>query len=126
MRATLALVALLAGCSLEHEVSRVSVAGTHLALVVVQDEKRMFRYRVLAGDEPVSAERLFSGPCSEPLPDAVVTQESELVRISWAVRCQGQGLFVEFDLRRGQIRRDSNDADAPPVIQAHRQQGTSR
>lgn len=120
MRKTLALVALLAGCSLEREVSRVSVPGTELTLVVVQDEKQMFRYRVLAGDQPVSAERLFSGPCSEPLPDAVVTQESEMVRISWPVRCQRQGLFVEFDVRRGQIRRDSNHADAPLVIQAHR------
>src|SRR5882724_11504587 len=120
MRKTLTLIALLTACSLEHEVSRVSVPGTDLTLVVVQDEKKMFRYRVVANDERVSEDRLFSGPCSERLPDAVVTRESDLVRISWPVRCQGQGLFVEFDLRRAQIRRDSNIADAPPIIQAHR------
>jgi hypothetical protein len=106
-------------CSLEHEVSRVPVPGTDLTLVITQDEKRMFSYEVFSGEEAVSDRRLFSEYCSEPLPPAEITQQPGTVKISWQVKCQ-EGLFIEFDLGRVQLRRDSNLSGAPPTIRSRR------
>lgn len=110
-----ATIILLCACSLTEEVARVAIPGTTLTVVVVQDEKRMYRYQIFEDGAAVSGERLFSGYSAGPLPQPVIAESNGLVRISWPKK--DQELFLEFDRRAGQIVRDSNLADHPPTIE---------
>jgi hypothetical protein len=105
----------LASCSLEKEVSRVAVPGTNLTIVLSEDEKGMYRYRVLSHGVPVSDERLL-GPHydsgSHPAP--VVSVSQGFVTISWPSTHTTH--YVTVDVARRQIVQDSNAADAPPKI----------
>jgi hypothetical protein len=117
LRAILLVIALLlCACSLTKEVARVAIPQTSLMIVVVQDEKKMYRYRVFRNGVPVSAERVFSGYSSSPLAPAAIAESAGVVKISWAK--QDGDIFLEFDRRRGLIVRDSNMSDHPPVIEA--------
>ena len=76
------LVLLLGGCSLTHEVARVAVAETPFTLVILEDEKQLLRYRVYAGNTPVSDERLVGGHCGkEGLPNPDISKGLSVVRI---------------------------------------------
>lgn len=107
---------LVSACSPAKEVARVPIPGTRLEIVVVQDEKKMHRYRVFRNGVPVSEERVFSGYSSYQLMPAAIAESAGVVKISWA-RQDGE-IFLEFDRQRGQIVRDSNMSDHPPVIEA--------
>jgi hypothetical protein len=94
------------------------VPGTNLTLVVNQDFKYMFHYQISAHGRPVSDWRAFGSPCAKGVSTADIIQQPGIVRISWKDKCQNS-LFVEFDIQRGQIVRDSNLADSPPAIRPH-------
>ena len=117
LRTFLLVIALLvSACSAVKEVARAAIPGTSLEIVVVQDDKKMYRYRVFRNGVPVSEERIFSGYSSYPLMPAAIAESAGVVKMSWAK--QDGEIFLEFDRQRGQIVRDSNMSDHPPVIEA--------
>jgi hypothetical protein len=107
---------LVSACSPAKEVARVAIPGTPLEIVVVQDDKKMYHYRILQNGVPVSEERVFSGYSSYQLMPAAIAESAGVVKISWAK--QDGEIFLEFDRQKGQIVRDSNMSDHPPVIEA--------
>ena len=111
------LVALiLASCTLEHKVSRVQLPGTALAVVVVEDEKSLYRYRIYPKGEPADG-RIFGErrgrDRGSPLPTPVVTRMGDIVSITWP----GLYLNIQIDVVHGLVVKDSNDAETPPKFQ---------
>jgi hypothetical protein len=107
---------LVSACSPAKEVARVAIPETPLEIVVVQDDKKMYRYRIFQNGVPVSEERVFSGYSSYQLMPAAIAESAGVVKIFWAK--QDGEIFLEFDRQRGQIVRDSNMSAHPPVIEA--------
>jgi hypothetical protein len=113
----LAAVVMLCACSpLEREVSRVPIPETALSVVVVRDERGLYRYGVLENGSPVSKERIFGGSAADAPLEPKVSESGTLVRISWS---QGglEVAFLEFDRTTGQLVADSNLTDRPPRIE---------
>jgi hypothetical protein len=84
------MLLLLTACTLEHEVSRVVVPNTALTIVVVEDEKSLYRYRVYDGGKITadSADGIIFGhrqglERNELLPIPVVTEAGGLATIIW-------------------------------------------
>jgi hypothetical protein len=120
----LAAVAMLCACSpLEQEVSRVPIPETALSVVVVRDEKGLYRYRVFENGSPVSKQRIFGGSAADAPVRPKVSEADSLVKISWSQ----EGLevaFLEFDRRTGQLVVDSNLTDRPPPIERENRERT--
>jgi hypothetical protein len=113
----LAAIVMLCACSpLEREVSRVSIPETVLAVVVVRDEKGLYRYRVFESSSPVSKQRVFGGSATDAPLQPRVTETGGLVRVSWSQEGR-EVAFLEFDRRTGQLVVDSNLTDRPPPIE---------
>jgi hypothetical protein len=97
-------------CSLEHEVSRVAVPETGLTVVVVEDEKSLYRYRIEPGDGS-NGNRIFGTRAAQrdrgaPLPPPVITRSGDVVVINWP----GTSLQVRIDVVRRVVVEDSNQA----------------
>jgi hypothetical protein len=117
--AVLAAVMILCACSpTVEEMSRVAIPNTALSVVVAQDEKGLYRYRVLDNGISVTADRILGGSGTRAPLQPRLTETGSLVRISWS---QGglEVAFLEFDSVTGQIARDSNLTDHPPQIEGH-------
>ena len=98
---------ILASCSLEHEVSRVALPDTGLTVVVFEDEKSLYRYRIYP-KEKSSDGRIF-GQRQEvdrdtPLPAPVVTRNGNVATIHWP----GTSLWLRIDVARAETVDDSN------------------
>jgi hypothetical protein len=115
---------MLCACSpTESEMSRVAIPETALSVVVVQDEKGLYRYRVFEDSIPVTEDRIFGGSSTRTPVQPVLTEMDVLVRISWSQ--EGfEVAFLVFDKATGQIAQDSNLTDRPPSIQ--RQEKSAR
>lgn len=118
MRSTKSISALvgllLAACSSAHEVSRVVVPGTSLTIVLYQDEKMMYSYRLYSGSEPVSDERLLGPHHNATTPTAVVSYEPDVVTTTWPGKHTSH--FVKIDIKHLSVVEDSNESDTPPAI----------
>jgi hypothetical protein len=115
--AVFAAVVVLCACSpTAEEISRVAIPDTTLSVVVAQDEKGLYRYRVLENGVSVTTDRIFGGSGTRASLQPRLTETGGLVRISWS---QGslEVAFLEFDRETGQIARDSNLTDRPPEIE---------
>jgi hypothetical protein len=111
-----AAAVMLCACSpTESEVSRVAIPETALSVVVVQDEKRLYRYRFFEDSAPVTEDRIFGGSSTRTPVQPVLTETDGLVRISWSQ--EGfEVAFLVFDKATGQIAQDSNLTGRPPSI----------
>jgi hypothetical protein len=112
---TFLVALLLSACSLTTEEARVAIPGTSLTVVVLKDEKNMFRYQIFENGTAVSKQRVFGGYSSYSLSNPTLVESGSVVRISFQ-KPEGE-IFLEFDRLAGQIVRDSNEADHPPVIE---------
>jgi|SRR5688572_4062416 hypothetical protein len=115
--AVVAAVVVLCACSpTGEEISRVAIPDTALSVAVAQDEKGLYRYRVIENGASVTPDRIFGGSGVRAPLQPRLTDTGSLVRISWL---QGslEVAFLEFDRATGQIARDSNVTGAPPKIE---------
>jgi hypothetical protein len=96
---------ILASCSLEHELSRVALPDTGLTVVVSEDEKSLYRYRICP-QEKSSDGRILGHrqgvTRDSPLPTPVVTRSSDLA----TVYRPGTNLHVRIDVVRGVVVDD--------------------
>jgi hypothetical protein len=99
-----------AGCALVKEKSRVAVPGSNLTVVLGEDEKRMYRYWVLADGRRVSDE-VFLGPHdTDSSVKAVIARQGNVVTLTWRGSLSAQ--FVEIDVANCRVVGHSND-DVP-------------
>jgi hypothetical protein len=92
---------LLAACTLEHEVLRVAIPNTGIAVVVVEDEKSLYRYRIYGGSA-VNADGIIFGhrqgrDRDTPLSTPVVAKTGDVATIAWP----GTKLQLHIDVTRG-------------------------
>jgi hypothetical protein len=101
---------IVSSCSLEHEVSRVAIPNTGLTVVVVEDEKSLYRYRIELPDKS-SDGRIFGTRAGQrakdvPLPTPIITRSGDVVTIDWPET----SLRVRIDVVRNAVVEDSNQA----------------
>jgi hypothetical protein len=110
LKSTFLVALLLAACSLEHEVSRVTIPNTGLTVVVVEDEKSLYRYRIYGSGKTSSEGRIFgerSGRARDAsLPTPVVSRAGDIASVIWP----GTSLQIQIDVPRGVAVNDSNQA----------------
>jgi hypothetical protein len=99
----------LASCSMEHEVSRVALPDTGLTVVVTEDEKSLYRFRIYPQDK--SSDGRIIGvrqgiARDAPLPTPIITRSGDVATIYWP----GTNLRVRIDVVRGQVIDDSNQS----------------
>jgi hypothetical protein len=95
------VMVLLAACTLEHEVSRVVIPNSGIIVVVVEDEKSLYRYRIYGGSA-VNADGIIfghrqGGGRDAPLPAPVVAKTGDVATIAWP----GTNLQLRVDVARG-------------------------
>ena len=121
----LTAVVMLCACSpAEREMSRVAIPETALSVVVVQDEKGLYRYRVFEKGAPVTTPRIFGGSGTKTPLRPVFTEVGNVVRISWSQEGR-EVAFLEFDRGTGRIAQDSNLTGRPPSIERHEERAQS-
>lgn len=102
MRALLGLFlsVVVSSCSLEHEVSRVAIPGTDLTVIVVEDEKSLYRYSVeplsLSSNGRIIGPRAGQRAKNEALPKPVITRDGDVATVVWP----GTDLRVRIDVVR--------------------------
>ena len=101
---------LLAACTLEHEVSRVAIPNTSLTVVVVEDEKSLYRIRIYEnGKRSSSDEGIFGSrhgiDRDAPLPAPVVTRTASAATLAWP----GTNLKITIDVKHGTAIDDSHE-----------------
>ena len=110
-RSCLALLGLLsvlclAGCT-DHELTRIAVPDTNVTLVLIEDEKQMFRYEVLV-DHRSALEQGFLGPHdADSSLRPVVTRDGDLVTFTWHGSLVRH--FVQFNVATCQLVGDSHE-----------------
>jgi hypothetical protein len=106
----LLLFLLTSSCSLEHEVSRVAISNTSLTVIVVEDEKSLYRYRIEppvgSGGGRIIGPRAGQRAKDAPLPTPIITRSGDVVTIDWPTTA----LRVRIDVVRKVVIDDSNQA----------------
>jgi hypothetical protein len=92
---------LLAACTLEHEVSRVAIPNTGITVIVVEDEKSLYRYRIYGG-RAVNTDGIIFGHRQgrnrdAPLPTPAIAKTGDVATIAWP----GTNLQLHIDVTHG-------------------------
>jgi len=107
LKSSIFSILVLTSCSLEHEVSRVTLPDTGLSVVVSEDEKSLYRCRIFlqekSSDGRICGHRE-SVPRDARLPDPVITRSGDVATIDWL----GASVQVKIDVVRRAIVDDPN------------------